>query len=107
MPPPEFCRVAPDVKLGQNVHIYRSVNLYGCQIGDETQIGTFVEIQKGAKIGDHCKIGIHTFICEGVTIESEVFAGQGMISSTTAIPAPSMRLDSFKRKRIGIARRLW
>jgi UDP-2-acetamido-3-amino-2,3-dideoxy-glucuronate N-acetyltransferase len=75
---PDYQRIAPDVKLGRDVRIYGFVNLYGCEIGDETKIGTFVEIQKGAKIGDRCKIGSHTFICEGVTIESEVFVGHGV-----------------------------
>jgi UDP-2-acetamido-3-amino-2,3-dideoxy-glucuronate N-acetyltransferase len=75
---PENCRIAPDVKLGRDVKIYAFVNLYGCEIGDETRIGTFVEIQKGAKIGDKCKISSHTFICEGVTIESGVFIGHGV-----------------------------
>jgi acetyltransferase-like isoleucine patch superfamily enzyme len=70
--------IAPDVKLGSHVKIFQFVNLYGCEIGDETKIGTFVEIQKGAKIGDRCKIGSHTFICEGVTIESGVFVGHGV-----------------------------
>jgi UDP-2-acetamido-3-amino-2,3-dideoxy-glucuronate N-acetyltransferase len=70
--------IAPDVKLGKDVRIYSFVNLYGCEIGDETKIGTFVEIQKGAKIGSRCKISSHTFICEGVTIESEVFIGHGV-----------------------------
>ena len=70
--------IAPDVKLGSHVKIFEFVNLYGCEIGDETKIGTFVEIQKGAKIGDHCKIGSHTFICEGVMIESGVFVGHGV-----------------------------
>jgi acetyltransferase-like isoleucine patch superfamily enzyme len=77
-PIPEYKRIAPDVKLGRDVRIYGFVNLYGCEIGDETRIGTFVEIQKGAKIGDHCKISSHTFICEGVTIESGVFVGHGV-----------------------------
>jgi UDP-2-acetamido-3-amino-2,3-dideoxy-glucuronate N-acetyltransferase len=71
-------RIAPDVKLGHKVRIYAFVNLYGCEIGDETKIGTFVEIQKGAIIGDRCKIGSHTFICEGVKIESEVFVGHNV-----------------------------
>jgi UDP-2-acetamido-3-amino-2,3-dideoxy-glucuronate N-acetyltransferase len=75
---PDYQRIAPDVKLGRDVRIYAFVNLYGCEIGDETKIGTFVEIQKGAKIGERCKIGSHTFICEGVTIESEVFIGHGV-----------------------------
>ena len=77
-PLPDYQRIAPDVKLGRNVRMYAFVNLYGCEIGDETKIGTFVEIQKGAKIGERCKIGSHTFICEGVTIESEVFIGHGV-----------------------------
>jgi len=76
--PSENCRIAPDVKLGRDVKIYAFVNLYGCEIGDETRIGTFVEIQKGAKIGAQCKISSHTFICEGVTIESGVFVGHGV-----------------------------
>jgi acetyltransferase-like isoleucine patch superfamily enzyme len=75
----EFARIAPDVKLGQNVKIYAFVNLYGCEIGDETKIGTFVEIQKGAKIGCRVKVSSHTFICEGVTIEDEVFIGHGVM----------------------------
>jgi acetyltransferase-like isoleucine patch superfamily enzyme len=75
---PDYPRIAPDGKLGRDVRIYAFVNLYGCEIGDETKIGTFVEIQKGAKIGERCKIGSHTFICEGVTIESEVFIGHGV-----------------------------
>src|SRR5436189_4412422 len=71
-------RIAPDVKLGRDVRIYAFVNLYGCEIGDETSIGTFVEIQKGARIGRRCKIQSHTFICEGVTIEDEVFVGHNV-----------------------------
>lgn len=74
----EFCSIAPDVKLGKDVKIYRFVNLYGCTIGDETKIGTFVEIQKNAVIGKRCKISSHTFICEGVTIEDEVCIGHGV-----------------------------
>jgi acetyltransferase-like isoleucine patch superfamily enzyme len=73
-----YQRIAPDVKLGRDVHIREFVNLYGCEIGDETRVGTFVEIQKGAKIGARCKIQSHTFICEGVTIESDVFVGHGV-----------------------------
>ena len=66
-------KIAPDVKLGEGVKIYDFVNLYGCEIGGNTKIGTFVEVQKGAKIGKNCKISSHTFICEGVTIEDDVF----------------------------------
>ena len=70
--------IAADVILGRNVQIYGFVNLYGCEIGEETKIGAFVEIQKGVKVGDHCKISSHSFICSGVTIESEVFIGHGV-----------------------------
>jgi acetyltransferase-like isoleucine patch superfamily enzyme len=76
---PEFARIAPDVKLGRDVKIYAFVNLYGCEIGDESKIGTFVEIQKGARIGSRVKVSSHTFICEGVTIEDEVFIGHGVM----------------------------
>jgi acetyltransferase-like isoleucine patch superfamily enzyme len=73
------CRsIAADVKLGRDVTIYDFVNLYGCEIGDETKIGTFVEIQKGAKVGRRVKISSHTFICEGVEIEDQVFVGHGV-----------------------------
>jgi acetyltransferase-like isoleucine patch superfamily enzyme len=72
------CKIAPDVKLGTGVKLHGFVNLYGCEIGDNTKIGTFVEIQKGAKIGRNCKISSHTFICEGVTIEDEVFIGHNV-----------------------------
>jgi acetyltransferase-like isoleucine patch superfamily enzyme len=74
----EFCRVAPDVNLGRNVRLHAFVNLYGCTIGDNTKIGTFVEIQKNAHIGRNVKISSHTFICEGVTIEDEVFVGHNV-----------------------------
>ena len=78
--------IAADVKLGQSVRIYGFVNLYGCEIGDESKIGTFVEIQKGAKIGRRCKISSHTFICEGVTIEDEVFIGHGVMFTNDLNP---------------------
>jgi UDP-2-acetamido-3-amino-2,3-dideoxy-glucuronate N-acetyltransferase len=70
--------IAADVVLGKNVKIYGFVNLYGCQIGNDVKIGSFVEIQKGVRIGDRCKISSHTFICEGVTIEEEVFVGHNV-----------------------------
>jgi acetyltransferase-like isoleucine patch superfamily enzyme len=76
---PEFARISPDVKLGKDVKIFAFVNLYGCEIGDETKIGTFVEIQRGAKVGSRVKVSSHTFICEGVTIEDEVFIGHGVM----------------------------
>lgn len=71
-------RIAPDVVLGVDVRLHGFCNLYGCRIGDQTRIGTFVEIQKGASIGARCKISSHTFICEGVTIEDGVFIGHGV-----------------------------
>ncbi len=71
-------RIAPNVKLGQGVSVCDFTNLYGCEIGDETKIGPFVEIQKGSKVGQRCKISSHTFICEGVTIEDEVFIGHNV-----------------------------
>lgn len=74
-----FVRIAPDVKLGKNVQIHCFVNLYGCRIGDDTRVGAFVEIQKNASIGARCKISSHSFICEGVTIEDEVFVGHGVV----------------------------
>jgi len=79
-------RIAPDVKLGQNVTIYDFVNLYGCEIGDGTKIGTFVEIQKGVWVGRNCKISSHSFICEGVTIEDEVFVGHGVMFTNDRLP---------------------
>lgn len=77
--PGQFCVIAPDVTLGSDVIIHNFVNLYGCEIGDGTRIGSFVEIQKGAHVGRNCKISSHSFICEGVTIEDEVFIGHGVI----------------------------
>lgn len=74
----DYTRIAPDVKLGKDVVIHAFVNLYGCSIGDETKVGTFVEIQKGVAVGKRCKISSHTFICTGVTIEDEVFVGHNV-----------------------------
>jgi acetyltransferase-like isoleucine patch superfamily enzyme len=73
-----FRQIAQDVKLGQGVRIYGFTNLYGCEIGDDSKIGTFVEIQRGAQIGARCKISSHTFICEGVVLEDEVFVGHNV-----------------------------
>jgi acetyltransferase-like isoleucine patch superfamily enzyme len=74
----DYLSIAPDVKFGQNVKLAKFINLYGCEIGDNTKIGAFVEVQKNAKIGRNCKISSHTFICEGVTIEDNVFIGHGV-----------------------------
>lgn len=71
-------RIAPDVVLGEGVKVFCFVNLYGCEIGDGSKVGAFVEIQKGASIGRNCKISSHTFVCEGVTIEDEVFVGHNV-----------------------------
>ena len=79
-------QIAPDVKLGKGVRIYGFTNLYGCEIGDDVKIGTFVEIQKGAKIGNRCKVSSHSFICEGVTLEDEVFIGHNVIFINDLVP---------------------
>ncbi len=86
-----FVCIAPDVKLGQNVKLSKFINLYGCEVGEHTKIGAFVEIQKNARVGKNCKISSHTFICEGVTIEDDVFIGH----SVTFIN------DSYPRATIG------
>jgi acetyltransferase-like isoleucine patch superfamily enzyme len=79
VPVNEYCSIAPDVKLGKGVKLSKFINLYGCEIGDDTKIGAFVEIQKNASVGRQCKISSHTFICEGVTIEDNVFIGHGVM----------------------------
>ena len=78
--------IAPDVKVGQNVKFSKFVNLYGCEVGDDSKIGAFVEIQKNAKVGKRCKISSHTFICEGVTIEDEVFVGHNVTFVNDTFP---------------------
>lgn len=79
-------QIAPDVKLGKNVRIFGFNNLYGCEIGDDVKIGTFVEIQKGAKVGNKCKISSHSFLCEGVTLEDNVFIGHGVTFTNDLFP---------------------
>src|SRR2546423_8963514 len=78
--------IAPDVKLGRDVKLSKFINLYGCEVGDETKIGPFVEIQQRARIGRRCKISSHTFICEGVTIEDQVFIGHGVTFINDSYP---------------------
>jgi len=78
--------IAPDVKLGQDVRLSKFINLYGCEVGDQTKIGAFVEIQKNAMVGKRCKISSHTFICEGVTIEDNVFIGHGVMFINDSYP---------------------
>jgi len=84
--PGQFCVIAPDVRLGRDVVIHHFVNLYGCEIGDGTRIGSFVEIQKNARVGRNCKISSHSFVCEGVTIEDEVFIGHGVTFINDKVP---------------------
>ncbi len=81
-----FQNIAPDVKLGEGVRIFSFVNMYGCEVGDNTKVGAFVEIQKGVKIGKNCKISSHTFICEGVTIEDDVFVGHNVSFINDKLP---------------------
>jgi acetyltransferase-like isoleucine patch superfamily enzyme len=82
----EFVSIAPTVKLGKDVKLSKFINLYGCEIGDETKIGAFVEVQKNASIGKRCKISSHTFVCEGVTIEDNVFIGHGVMFTNDSYP---------------------
>ena len=82
----DYVCIAPDVKLGKDVRLSKFINLYGCEIGDETKIGAFVEIQKNAVVGRRCKISSHTFICEGVTIEDDVFVGHGVVFINDSYP---------------------
>ena len=86
-----FQRIAAGVKLGRNVRLHDFVNLYGCEIGDDVKIGTFVEIQKGVKVGSRCKISSHTFICEGVTLEDEVFIGHNVTFTNDRYPRATGR----------------
>jgi acetyltransferase-like isoleucine patch superfamily enzyme len=86
MEPSPIRRIAPDVKLGRNVRIFDFTNLYGCEIGDDTKIGAFVEIQKGVKVGNRCKVSSHTFVCEGVTLEDDVFIGHNVTFINDLVP---------------------
>jgi len=95
----ECGQIAPDVKFGKGVRTYGFVNLYGCQIGDDVKIGTFVEIQKGAKIGNRCKISSHSFICEGVTIEDEVFIGHNVTFTNDLYPRAANSDGSLKTEK--------
>jgi len=99
-------RIAPDVKIGQNVKIYDFVNLYGCEIGDGSQIGTFVEIQQGVVIGKRVKVQSHSFICEGVIIEDEVFVGHGVMFINDKYPASILPPGTLlpERERIRVCR---
>ncbi len=95
----EFSRIAPDVKLGEGVKIYGFVNMYGCEIGDNTKIGAFVEIQKGVRIGKNCKISSHTFVCEGVTIEDDVFVGHNVTFINDPFPRATNESGSLQTEK--------
>jgi acetyltransferase-like isoleucine patch superfamily enzyme len=82
----EFVCIAPDVKLGKDVRLSKFINLYGCEVGDNTKIGAFVEIQKNAKVGKNCKVSSHTFVCEGVIIEDDVFIGHSVTFINDSYP---------------------
>jgi acetyltransferase-like isoleucine patch superfamily enzyme len=82
----EYVSISPDVTLGKNVRLSKFINLYGCEIGENTKVGAFVEIQKNARVGKNCKVCSHTFICEGVTIEDEVFIGHGVTFINDSYP---------------------
>ncbi len=88
--------IAPDVRVGTNVKLSKFINLYGCEIGDDTKVGAFVEIQKNAKVGKRCKISSHTFICEGVTIEDEVFIGHNVTFVNDSFPRATSATGSLQ-----------
>ena len=92
----EFVCIAPDVKLGKNVKLSKFINMYGCTVGDDTKIGAFVEIQKNASVGNNCKISSHTFICEGVVIEDNVFVGHGVMFINDLYPRATTATGSLQ-----------
>ena len=94
----EFCSIAPDVKLGAGVKLSKFINLYGCEIGENTKIGAFVEIQKNATVGRNCKISSHTFVCEGVTIEDNVFVGHGVTFINDSYPRATTGEGQLQRE---------
>ena len=91
--------IAPDVKLGTGVKLSQFINLYGCEVGDDTKIGAFVEVQKNAKIGKHCKISSHTFICEGVTIEDNVFVGHSVTFINDTYPRATISTGKLQTEK--------
>ena len=101
-----YLSIAPDVKLGKDVKLSKFINLYGCEIGDETKIGAFVEIQKNASVGKRCKISSHTFVCEGVTIEDEVFVGHSVTFINDTYPRRPLRAGPCRPRRTGRSSRL-
>ncbi len=104
-PLPEFARVAPDVVLGQRVRLNAFINLYGCRIGDDAMIGTFVEIQRDVVVGARCRVQSHTFICSGVTLEDDVFVGHGVMFINDRHPTVAATLaGSWKMERCTVRR---
>lgn len=104
-PVPEFARIAPDVQLGRNVRLNAFINLYGCTIGDDSMIGTFVEIQRDVAIGPRCRIQSHSFICSGVTLEADVFVGHGVMFINDRHPTVSATLTgSWNMERCTVKR---
>jgi acetyltransferase-like isoleucine patch superfamily enzyme len=104
-PHPEFARIAPDVKLGARVRLNAFINLYGCSIGDDAMIGTFVEIQRDVSVGPRCRVQSHTFICSGVTLEADVFVGHGVMFINDRHPTIAATLaGTWKMERTTIRR---
>ena len=102
---PEFARIAPDVALGARVRLNAFVNLYGCRIGDDAMIGTFVEIQRDVEVGPRCRVQSHTFICSGVTLEADVFVGHGVMFINDRHPTIAATLaGSWKLERTTVKR---
>jgi acetyltransferase-like isoleucine patch superfamily enzyme len=96
---PTYNRIAASVKLGRDVKIFGFANLYGCEIGDEVKIGTFVEIQKGVKVGNRCKVSSHSFLCEGVTLEDEVFIGHNVTFINDLYPRATAASGALKTEK--------
>lgn len=101
----EYLCIAPDVRLGKDVRLAKFINLYGCEIGDETKIGAFVEVQKNASIGCRCKISSHTFICEGVRIEDNVFVGHGVVFINDSYPRATTGAGQLQREQDWVVER--
>ncbi len=99
LPVSGYLCIAPDVKLGKDVKLAKFISLYGCEVGDETKIGAFVEVQKNAKIGRRCKISSHTFICEGVTIEDHVFIGHGVTFINDSYPRATTPMGEIQTEK--------
>lgn len=105
VPPPEFARIAPDVQLGQRVRLNAFINLYGCRIGDDAMIGTYVEIQRDVDVGPRCRIQSHSFLCSGVILEADVFVGHGVMFINDRHPTTATALDgTWKMERTTVRR---